>query len=306
MKCLITNCHLSAPHGSEVFSLTIAHELKRRGHQVFIYSPELGEFWQRYMKDEFITFKEKASMEGYRMDVAILQHLNKIQSIEYFQKLILPTTMATSRKNILAVCHGIHADPEKPVIADWLEGCQRVCISSEIARHYSPYENWKVIKQPIGPEWFEMARKSFPEKPLTVLWASHRFPVPASLTWACHEMDINLKSTAGRTVWLDELIVEYRGVDLVIGTGRWIYQAMAMGIPCIVANHEKNLWYVNDETVANQEFYNMTLRNPSVHDFPWEMFIGAYNTEAAQSMHDYALENYHVSKVVDHLLEDCE
>ena len=302
MKILMTNAHLSAAHGSEIWTNVVARELIRRGHDVVIFSPEIGPFHQKYMQD-IPTISGPGSWSDPRFDVAIIQHLNSIRHYEGFNEYIVPSLPEDTRR-IIVMCHGIHAEPEKPIVADYIQDARYTCISPEIAEHYSNI-NWNVIKQPIDESWFEIKDIEPAALPQGILWASHRFPIPDSLRRFCSNMkpDCTLYSAGTRPMWPEEIRDIYRQCDVVIGTGRWIYEGMAAGRVCIVANDTHQLGYVTQDNRISYEGHNMTPRHRNAVPCNWESLFAHYKWEQGSINQKYAIQNYTVQDIVDRLLE---
>jgi len=261
MNVLITNIHLSESHGSEIWTLAIAREFKRRGDHVYIYSPKLGPFWGLYLAHEFSTLRKPEDCLGLRFDIAIIQHANQLRDLDFFQRYIAPTIVGQSE--IILVTHGTYVEPEMPIGKDCINNAIYVCISEEIARHYSDFD-WNIIRQPIDPEWFEIPESN---QFNTVCWASHRWPVPHSLELACDLNGKELLVIGNKPILPEEVREVYHESDLIIGTGRWIYEAMAAGRPCVVADSNYTLGYLNEATVKSYQCYNMTTRQPATRIF---------------------------------------
>lgn len=309
MKVLITNTHLTLPHGSEIWTAVIANELWRRGHEVYLWSPEIGPFhshcllkfptispWQDHYAAEPPTWMQAG------FDIAILQHLNVIQENETWEKGIKVSLPPPDK--IIAISHGIAVSPETPVKADFLDGARYTCISEEIANHYPDFD-WNVINQPIDPSWFELKTKERGERSENVekiVWASHRVALPEPLREICVRDIIGVYAAGNRAIYPEQVQAIYSQVDLVFGTGRWIYEAIAAGIPCIVADSSRTLGPVHIGNLTWFQENNMTLRHSSAVDADWMSLLKGYNSMHSTSSREYALQNFHVSKVVDNLL----
>jgi len=87
MRILITNCHLIYPHGSEIWTEVVARELMRRGHQVFLYSPEIGAYHSKCLRDIPTIVSTGERMEG-GFEAAILQHLNVLREDRFWNEAI--------------------------------------------------------------------------------------------------------------------------------------------------------------------------------------------------------------------------
>ncbi len=307
MKILITNIHLVAPNGSEISTKVIADELKSLGHTIYLWSPSIGDFHLRMLR-EYPTItpfnpynpEPKDWMEE-KFDIAILQHLNHTAEDETFVKQIRPTLPRSDK--IILMCHGIAAPPETPRIEPWLEGAKYTCISEEIM-FYHPKVEWNLIRQPIDPSWFDLKLKK-PNETGTVekiVWASHRHPIPERLRDFCIANQIGLYACGHRPVYPKDIQEIYEQVDLVFGTGRWIYEGMAAGLPCVVADSGHTLGYVDISNVESFQQNNMTLRHSSAKEADWTSLIEQYTPDHGFGNKEHALQFYHVSKVVDRLL----
>lgn len=299
MKILITNCHLVFPHGSEIWTAVICRELMRRGHQVFLYTPEIGPYHAACLRDVPTIAGPGEWMDG-RFDIAILQHLNPIRETKIWEKTITPCLPDSER--IIVICHGAYTEAELPVVGDYLKNAVYVCISREIAREF-PHIDWRVVKQPIDPTWFALPAREFGLNPLSVLWASHRQVIPKELIRICTDKSIPVYLAGHKTMYPDEVREIYQRCDLVLGTGRWIYEGMAAGIPCVVADRALSLGYVTPQNVSNYEESNMTLRHRNASAADWNRILVHYNPALGKMMREYAASNYRVSIIVDQFLE---
>jgi len=305
MKVLITNTHLSIPHGSEIWTAAVAQELVRRGHDVYLYTSDMGDFHYQMLRNiPTISgpggWQKDENDNPEPFDFAILQHLNQIKNDKVFGEAIFD--LLPPSKRIILICHGTGPSAEQPVPREGvLEDAHYVCISEEIKNHYPEFP-WEIVKQPIDPAWF-MPPKTLLGKPERVVWAAHRFTLSDSFTDYCVKNQIGVFATGNKLQYPHEIRDTYSKMDLVIGTGRWAYEALAAGIPCIIANRNLDLGYVTLGNVQEFEKYNMTPRHPSAHESNWEQLFENYHTDQVEGLRKYAENSYHVSVIVDQFMK---
>lgn len=322
MKILITNCHLTIPHGSEIWTNAVAQELAMRRNEVFLFSPEIGDFhdkmlrnittisnpgsWQYRVPEEHEIERDENGDITYQpkdpelFDIAIIQHLNLIKDDVLFQEAIF--NVLPPSKKIILVSHGTDPSAEQPVPrTGLLENAHYVCISEEIAKHYAGFP-WEIVKQPILNAWFEIPVKEPVQNPTSVLWASHRHSMPEKFMNYCLDKQIGVFAVGHKVQYPPEIRDIYAKVDLVVGKGRWIYEGLAAGIPCIVADSRSDLGYVSLENVQDYEKFNMTTRHPKAIPSSWEILFENYHTDQVEGLKKYAKQNYRVSVIVDNLM----
>lgn len=130
---------------------------------------------------------------------------------------------------IINVIHGVLPPQERPV-----PGCAAyIAVSEEVAKHCRPYET-RIIRQPIDQEIFTPVGCGASCKTIAILGRRRIFP------------------------WLKELQAEYnvitlpkglildianliRPADLVVATGRGVYEAMSMGKNVIVSGNNSGM-----------------------------------------------------------------
>ncbi len=290
MKCLITNIHLNFPRGSEMWTATIANELHRRGFDVNVYSPGLGPFFKQEMSE--IKGRTKESLQGEYFDLLILQH-----GIKLYENL-----QEAAFGKILVLSHGRLNNAERPMRIHDHKDVTYAAISPEIINTYPEFKNeWNLLFQPIGPEWFDIPKCSKELK--KVLWAHHNKNIPPykEVEKICNEKGIEFERIGHESIWPDEVISKYAESQLIFGFGRWIYQALAAGRPCVLAN-EAAMGYVTDATYTQWLQHNMTTRNPGKKTLNFRSFFNVWNANLGKIGKACAKHN-HVSAVVDNIFD---
>lgn len=138
MKILLTNNHLERLGGSETWVYTMAQELKRRGHQVGVYTKVKG-----FVSD---LLKDLLDDEPKDYDLALINHNSCI---------------GVDAKYKIFTSHGTVPELERPV-----EGADYyVAVNENVAEKY----NLKtIIKNPIDTELFKPTSE-IKDKPETIL-----------------------------------------------------------------------------------------------------------------------------------------
>ncbi len=253
MRILVANQTLSLLAGSETYILTLAKELKRLGHEITAYSPDLGLIAAKLegigvrcvnelagdgnaQARPFSPILEEA--EG-SFDVAICSHYEITRTIR--QKFAnLP---------IIAICHGIlHSNPntgeiwpEHPVtdlrVEQYIsvsEEVQRLLknvygIDSMIIRNFFDLEKFK-------PE--EIPSRLIPEKPKSILVNSNYWGVESDINRIIKEVadhyEARFMGVGANFMPATEIDEVIREADIVFGMGRSVLEGLCAGKIAIV------------------------------------------------------------------------
>lgn len=296
MNIFISHIHLNIPHGSETWTSVVCAELIRRGHNVYIWSPKVNkQYFNEYFKDCILVTGD--NIYDIKIDFAILQHIVDLQ--KYKQKWKSIIQILPKSENIVFMCHSILYNATAPVRKPYLDKSRYFCVSPEVAKKYHTFD-WTIINQPIEDAWFKSTIISKNLK--TILYASHRHKVSSELVQLCDNKNINIEYVGSELLYPPDIRKIYNRANLVIGTGRWIYESMAASIPCIVADNKFTLGYVTLDNIKSLEFNNMTLRHNKRFKPDWNKLLNQYNPRLGIKLHNYAKKNYHVSVIVDQML----
>lgn len=301
MKILITNVHLNRPAGSEMWTSTIANELQRIGHNVCVFTLELGKFAQdKFYAREMSNIPLKTAKEliGDYFDLAILGHPISI----------LPHLKETAWGKVIILCHGISPLPEKPID---IFNAKYFCVSEEIRQYYKGEFNFHVLKQPISQKWFDIPECGAELK--KILWAQHRTPAPDYNRLEKvlgKKRDVILDKIALPTdtinqglIWPEAVRNRYAEAQLIIGGGRWVYQAMAAGRPTIIAKNNETLGMLTPTNYESFACCNMTNRHPSACKPNWDLLLNKWSIDLGYQLREIALQHHHVSMVIKIMLE---
>ena len=295
---LITHVHLCTPHGSETWTSIICQELMDIGYNVYVYTPEINEdYFNQYFKNVIRFNIDDHSKIVF--DYVILQHVVELRKNK--KSWLKVEQVIEKSKNVKFICHGIIYNATSPVRKSYLKKNSYFCISPEIANKHRWFK-WNIIKQPINNEWFDLPNRET-DSLQKILYASHRHRISPQLEEECEKRNIELIHIGKKLLYSHDIQQLYTNVDLIIGTGRWIYEAMASKRNCIVADHRYTLGYVTLNNVKSFEYNNMTLRHKDKYLPDWSILLDNYVPTIADELQNYAKENYHVSKIVKLLIK---
>lgn len=299
MNILMTHLHLSYVHGSEIWTHTVIQELNKRGHNVYIwspiYNPPFKTCFEKTLNCHIVNSKQM--IEFVEFDKIILQHITPLSNHGYWKDYL--NTRINPNKTIV-ISHSRFGSDEAPLINDCLNGSKYICISNEIKDCLNNI-NWAgVLRQPIYDSWFNLDI-TLSGSIKRILYANHRHSLPTTLIEYCKLNNIHLEQIGKQDLCPINIQHKFRTFDLVIGTGRWIYESLCAGIPCIIGNGEHILDYVTSENIDDFEYYNMTLRNPNKIIPDWQKILNSYDIHD-KTCKSLAKTRYHVSVIVDNLL----
>ncbi len=106
LKILLTNFRLAERTGSECVTVDLATGLRQRGHEVAVYTPEIGPLGERFLEETGIPVVSKPEDAPWVPDVIHGQHL-------------LPTTLALlafPTVRVVYYCHGYGPLEERPPV----------------------------------------------------------------------------------------------------------------------------------------------------------------------------------------------
>ncbi len=286
VKVLITNTSLCIPHGSETWVQAVALGFRDLGFEVFVYSPKIGKFYSENLEPHGI----KAGIPDYPA-LCIFNHLATVRDQ-------IPQYILDGENNI-AMCHGTVPPPEKPV---YIPNMRYVCVSDEIRRFY-PHIPFEIVGQPISKEWFE-CEKEIRCPPERIIWASHRHGLPQEIFSLCNKEGISIEHLGANGIASPcEVFRKYQSADLVIGTGRWVYQAIAMGIPAIVADSKISMGYVDELSYETLNEVNMTTRHKTAIDERMSCFLHGFDPYWGVQFRREAIVRHHATAICLKLLK---
>lgn len=212
MNILVANHSLKKVGGTETYTFALINEVKRLGLNVEYFTFNRGEISDRIEGELNVKFMSKKNY-----DLILANHNTTVKSLWKYGY-------------IIQTCHGVFPKLEQPSkLAD-----AHVAISQEVQDHLFKLGYYSsLILNGIDCERFS-PKKSLNSKLRSVLSLCHSDEAHAMVEEACNYSGIEFKKIDKYkdNVWnIEEFINK---VDLVIGLGRSVYDAMACGRPVII------------------------------------------------------------------------
>ena len=199
MKIVIANIWLMGTGGTECWCWAMADELRRRGHDVALYTPNPGRFLERT--------GHRVATPGESFDLVLDNHgvsLGKFGGV----------TVHT--------CHGVIPAESPMPTAD-----ANVAVSKRVAKRWGLKD---IITNGVDTDRFRNITE--PGDSLRrVLSLCKSKTADAMLAEACRNAGVELRTTFGRESFDVENVIN--GADLVVGVGRSVLDAMSCARPVV-------------------------------------------------------------------------
>jgi len=227
MRILMTQRRLIEPGGSELFCAEVAIELRRRGHDVAVFSPRIGDI-AMMMFANGVQVKSRLADLPWKPDVIHGQHhLQAVAALGYF-----PDTPA------IYYCHGVTPWVERIPIHRRIRRYVMMCewmVTTTVTEHGLAPERVTFIPNGVNTERFSRVRqvKERPERAL--IFGNNEIPAEvARLETACRKLNITLdkigKPYGDPAPRPEAFLADY---DLVFAIGRCAVEALASGCAVI-------------------------------------------------------------------------
>lgn len=226
--------------GSESYLLTVAEHLDRLGHQAVIYSPEPGR-GAGIARERGLTVVDEADLPT-DCDVALVQDSG----------VSLELASRCPRTPQVFVAHSESFNPQTPPQLDGVVGVV-IALNDRIAerlRSFAIDADVVRLHQPIDTERF-IPRGPLPKVPQRALLLSNNHVADrlAILESACAEAGLELVRLGGSAGQSVDPRATLADVDIVIGYGRSILEAMACGRAAYVYD-----WHGGDGWVTAESY----------------------------------------------------
>lgn len=281
MNILITNNHLVRYGGSETFTITMYEELKSRGHSVDVFAIEKG---------NLLPLVDKLKEE---YDLILINHnscLNALRDIKGFK---------------IFTSHGVYPDLEQPQIgAD-----KYVAISEEISEHLKElgFEN-TIIRNGINPNRFSYTPTKELKKIVSMCQGEH---AKRLIKQCCIDLGlefIEAPSDYGSRISNVEDIIKQG--DLIVTLGRGAYESMICGKNVLIFDSRPYMPCYSDGLITPENINEVIKNNCSGRRYKKECDINflkaeiqKYKAEYGEFNHNFAMENFNISKQVDKYLK---
>jgi len=290
LRILLTNNHLVQPGGSETWTLTVATELVRRGHEAVVFAPESGPFAETF-PCPVVDAETLAGLGTF--DLALVNHNSTFSAA----RAVAPTLIMT--------CHGTYPPLEQPVPrAD-----AYVAISEEVQSHMGDMGYpATVIRNPIDCSVFAPTSPIRPsiERVLSLCQGE---PANQLLAQVCERQDWSLRTIANekRELGIERLLND---ADLVVGLGRSAMEAMACGRAVLVLDSRSYTPYAMDGLVTPDNVWSLLRCNMSGRRLCLEATVdtveaqlAGYDAALGEFGHEFARATFDVNQQVDAYLE---
>ena len=278
MKIVIANIWLMGTGGTECWCWAMADELRRRGHDVALYTPNPGRFLERT--------GHRVASPGESFDLVLDNHgvsLGKFGGVT------------------IHTCHGVIPAESPMPTAD-----ANVAVSKRVAQRWGLNS---VIMNGIDTERFKCT--AAPGDTLhRVLSLCKSNTADAMLADACHLAGVDLQTTYGRESFDVEKLIN--GADIVVGVGRSLLDAMSCGRP-VVSFDDRSYYAVryhgggyirrDQYRLAAEDNFTGVSTGKS-----WDMVtlvieLTKYNPADGAKNRNWVLKNHSVAAAVDKYLE---
>ena len=285
MKIVIANIWLVRAGGTECWCWAMADELRRRGHDVALYTLNPGSFLER------TGLRLAASGESF--------------------DLILDNHGVTAGKFggvTIHTCHGVIPEESPMPTAD-----ANVAVSKRVANRWGLKD---IITNGVDTERFKCT--AAPGDTLhSVLSLCKSNTADAMLTDACRLAGVELRTTFGRESFDIENLIN--GADLVVGVGRSVLDAMSCGRP-VVSFDDRGYYAVryhgggyirrDQYNLAEDDNFTGVSTGKSWDAESLAVELKKYNPADGAKNRNWILKNHAVSDAVDKYLkiygEICE
>jgi hypothetical protein len=270
MKILLANNSLEYLGGTETWMITMFNYLSKE-HDVDVYVPA----------HEKNTLIKKGFDESKEYDLGIINHKTCLKELSDFN---IGKRIRTS--------HGVLPGEEEPTIgADIYVAVSEEVQSSLKGKGFDSC----VIRNPIDTDHFGYSKPNPTLK--KVLWMNNKTPMLSLIEQASkgYEFKIQTGFKNGTSSLMQE-------ADLVITSGRGIYEALSCGKNAVIIN-----WLGCDGLVTEENIIEFRKTNCSGRTFrecwePERILEELKKYDPERNMRDYILENNEVSKIAEQYL----
>lgn len=281
MKILLTNNHLVRYGGSETFTIAMYEELKSRGHDVDVFAIDKG---------NIVPLVDKPKEE---YDLILINHntcLNALRDIKGFK---------------IFTSHGVFPALEQPQ-----KGSDKyVAISEEISEHLNElgFEN-TIIRNGVDSKRFSYT----PTKELKKIVSMCQGEFAKRMIRNCC-LDLGLEFIEAPSDYFSRISnVEdiIKQADLVVTLGRGAYESMMCGKNVLIFDSRPYMPCCSDGLITPENINEIIKNNCSGRRYKYPADINflkaeiqKYKAEYGELNHNFAMENFNISKQVDKYLK---
>ena len=299
MKILLSNHQLIRYRGTEVFTYTLAQALKRKGHEVVVYSPYIGKLHTLFNSIQ-VPLVDNVKQLDRDFEIAHINHnITAFEIREAFPNL-----------PIIFQSHGVLPTLEFPPFVD-LNFSKFLAVSEEVRTNLGKFgiseTNVDIFRNPVDETLFTDQTKinSVPKKALVI--SNTIDDVTANnIRQACQNLGITCEFIGSRfryvpNVQLPSLICQS---DIVFSLGRGVIESMFCGrVPFIID------FQGGDGLVTPDNFYQHIKNNFSARTYAkvflveeLENEIQNYKSDHGEMLRNLAIKEFSASSQVDKIL----
>lgn len=300
LHILLTNHHLMSYHGSENFTFTIADFLRRKGHQVTVYSAYVGKLKSDFERLGIRVVSDLRLLKDQDFDLAHVHHsINACEIRFYFPHL-----------PIVLLCHGIifleNPPPVDLNISQYLATSERVrdCMAAKGV----PLEKILIFRNMVDSEKF-YPYSQINLSPRRAVILSNKIDSKSEnvIRQACKSLRI-------KSVFLGERFrrIEYKQIplllnqaDIVFSLGRGVIEAMLCGRIPVVFDFEGGDGIVTPASIMQNMRCNFSGNLHNAHYTLDELIclLNEYKAEDAMQLRCIALEHFSANRQIDRLID---
>lgn len=210
--------------GVPTYTLTLYHELTRRGHRVVVYCPKGGTM--------SALMPTVASPSGLTPDVIVAQH-NKCA---YTLRGAFPSVP------MVYSAHGVLPDIEQPprgISVDWWTAINQQ-VRDHMMRQYVPGDRIDIVRDFIDTSLYKPLTPLRIDKPRVLFVSNYKkWKAYYRLAVACQRLGWSFKAVGSPYGRSRNMVEEMNNADLIVSWGRGILEGMACGRP--VVSYDKEL-----------------------------------------------------------------
>ncbi|MCX5726457.1 MAG: glycosyltransferase [Candidatus Saganbacteria bacterium] len=250
MKILITTHHLKDYGGSELFTQDLAVALKDSGHEVFVFSPNLGLVAETIRKNGINITDNLRKFKNEKFDIIHAQHNETAISVRSVFK----------RTPMVFMVHGTIPKLEQPPLN--LRILKFIAISEGVKRHltgeYSiPPEKIQIVRNFIDAKRFS-CKKQVNDRSENLLVLSNRYTekIRDVIEKACEDFKIKIAHVGLPENPAENVEDHINNADIVVTHGRGALESMACERNVIVYGI-----YGGDGFIDETNFYELRKNN---------------------------------------------
>ena len=299
MNILITNSALRESGGTQTVVASLCKQLRRRGHEVMVFSSHLGHAAELLVGQKFPVVSHLRDLP-YPPDIIHGQHHLETMSA----LLALPETPA------LYYVHGIvpweERVPIHPRILGYVNlsarGAFRVAVEKSI-----PASRLHIMENSVDFEAILQPKKP-PARLRSAAYCPRSIATPetlATLRQLCERHSIEFYHETG---WAYGTVADpqaiYREHDLIFGTGRTALEALATGCVVALASHEQTGPLITPANIVwrREVNFSITLSESSTAPDEISRQLAAYSPVEQQEVSDFIRANADLNAAVDRLV----